>query len=103
MMGTNLTATKCMRPFGPRALMKVGKSGETLAIPNSGSPRLIDRLAPQHYYFRGEGAFSSHRSVNTTGTQLYPLPSLCKRPRAGNKDVCGVAIKTFCLASLASN
>src|SRR6266403_258405 len=57
----------------------------------------------EHYYFCGEGAFSSHRSVNTTGTQLYPLPSLRKRPRAGNKDVCGVAIKTFSLASLASN
>src|SRR5712671_312907 len=70
---------------------------------NSDGPNLTRRLAPQHYYFCGEGAVSSHGSVNTTGTQLYPLPSLCKRPRAGNKDVCGVAIKTFSLASLASN
>jgi hypothetical protein len=96
-MGTNLTATKCMRPFGAKALMNSGKSRETLAIANSHGPGLIYRLAPQHNYF------SSHRSVNTTGTQLYPLPSLCKRPRAGKKDVCGVAIKTFSLASLASN
>src|SRR5258707_15571741 len=70
---------------------------------NSDGPNLTRRLGPQRYYFCGEGAFSSHQSVNTTGTQLYPLPSLCKRPRAGNKDVCGVAIKTFSLASLASN
>src|SRR6266403_1416149 len=61
------------------------------------------RLDPRHYYFCGEGAFSSHRSVNTTGTQLYPFPSLRKRPRAGNNDACGVAIKTFSLASLDSN
>src|SRR5882762_8895034 len=57
----------------------------------------------EHYYFCGEGAFSSHLSVNTTGTQLYPLPSLRKRPRAGNKDVCGAAIKTSSCASLDSN
>src|SRR5258708_35885091 len=100
MMGRNLTATKRMRPFGASALMKVGKARETWAIPNSGGPRLLHRLAPPHYYFCGEGAFSSHRSVNTTGTQLYPFPSLRKRPRAGNKDVCGVALKTFSLASL---
>src|SRR6266852_2280465 len=64
---------------------------------------LTRRLAPQHYYFCGEGAFSSHRSVNTTGTQLYPLPSLRKRPRAGNNNVCGAAIKTSSRASLDSN
>ena len=96
-MGTNLTATKCMRPFGAKALMNTGKSRETLAIANSDGPSLIYRLAPLDNYS------SSQRSVYTPGTQLYPLPSLCKRPRAGNKDVCGVAIKTFSLASLASN
>src|SRR5258708_21587464 len=101
MMGTNLTATKCMRPFGARALMKVGKSRETLAIPNSGGPRLIHRLSLQHYYFCGEGAFSSPSSLNTTRTQLYPLPSLCKRPSGGNKDVCDVLIKAFSFATLA--
>src|SRR6202011_5814067 len=58
---------------------------------------------PQHYYFCGEGAFSSHRSVNTTGTQLYPLLSLRKRPRAGNNDVCGAAINTSSRAGLDSN
>src|SRR5713101_268763 len=66
-------------------------------------PNLTRRLAPQHYYFCGEGAFSSHRSVNTTGTQLYPLPSLRKRPRGGNTDECGSAMITSSRASLDSN
>src|ERR1700676_2725260 len=70
---------------------------------NSHGPNLTRRLAPQHYYFCGEGEFSSHRSVNTTGTQLYPLPSLRKRPRGGNTDECGLAIKTPPPESLGSN
>src|ERR1700730_7286728 len=47
--------------------------------------------------------FSFHWSVNTTGAQLYPLPSLRKRPRGGKNDECGTAIKTSSLASLGSN
>ena len=47
--------------------------------------------------------FSSHRSVNATGAQLYPLPSLRKRPRGGKNDECGTAIKTSSCASLLSN
>src|SRR5258708_29843056 len=47
--------------------------------------------------------FSFHWSVKTTGTQLYPLPSLRKRPRGGKNDECGTAIKTSSLASLGSN
>src|ERR1700730_11353597 len=82
--------------FGGNQLPMAGSS-------NSDGPNLTRRLAPQHYYFCGEGAFSSHRSVNTTGTQLYPLPSWRKRPRAGNNDVCGAAIKTSSRASLDSN
>src|SRR5258707_1967734 len=70
---------------------------------NSDGPNLTRRLATQHYYFCGEGTRSSHRSVNTTGTQLYPLPSLRKRPRGGNTDECGPAIKTSSRASLDSN
>src|SRR5258708_23660995 len=80
-----------------------GKAIANGRIQQFDGPNLTRQLAPQHYYFCDEGAFSSHRSVNTTGTQLYPLPSLCKRPSAGNKDVCGVAIKAFSLPRLASN
>jgi len=76
--------------------MNAGKSRGTLAIANSDSPSLTYRLAPQHNYF------SSHRSVNTTGTQLFPLPSLRKRPSAGD-GVCGPAINTSSRASLGSN
>jgi hypothetical protein len=36
--------------------------------------------------------FSFHWSVKTTGAQLYPLPSLRKRPRGGKNDECGTAI-----------
>src|SRR5713226_3041538 len=46
---------------------------------------------------------SSHRSVNTTGTQLYPPPSLRKRPRGGNTDECGSAMITSSRASFDSN
>ena len=74
--------------------MNTGKSRGTLAIANSDGPSLIYRLAPQHNYF------SSHRSVNITGTQLYPLPSLRKWPRGGNTDECGSAIITSSRASL---
>src|ERR1700758_4071687 len=65
--------------------------------------QLAPSASPQHYYFCGEGALSSHRSVNTTCTQLYPLPSLRKRPMGGNTDECGLAIKTSVPASLGSN
>jgi hypothetical protein len=55
-----------------------------------------DRISlPFYFWF--------HWSVNTTGTQLYPLPSLRKRPRGGKNDECGTAIKTSSLASLGSN
>jgi hypothetical protein len=47
--------------------------------------------------------FSFHWSVNTTGTQLYPLPSLRKRPRGGKNDECGTAIKTSSRTSLGNN
>src|SRR5580704_6538570 len=82
--------------FGGKAWPMAGPS-------NSDGPNLTRRLAPQHYYFCGEGAFSSHRSVNTTDTQLYPLPSLRKRPRGGNTDECGSAMITSSRASLDSN
>src|SRR6185295_13457319 len=41
-------------------------------------------------------------SVNTTGYQLYPLPSVRRRPMAG-KFICGPAINTSSRASLVSN
>ena len=47
--------------------------------------------------------FSFHWSVNTTGAQLYPLPSLRKRPRGGKNDECGTAIKTSSRTSLGNN
>src|SRR6202171_873937 len=53
--------------------------------------------------FRSPCYLSSHLSVNTTGVQLYPLPSLRKRPKGGKNDECGTAIKTSSLASLGSN
>jgi hypothetical protein len=56
-------------------------------------PDLTRCCASQPYYLCGEGAAVFHWSVNTTGAQLYPLPSLCRRPRAG-KFICGPAINT---------
>src|SRR5258708_32581243 len=44
--------------------------------------------------------FSFHWSVKTTGAQLYPLPSLRKRPRGGKNDECGPPIKKSPIPSL---
>src|SRR6266850_4447843 len=65
-------------------------------------PDLTCCCALQPYYLCGEGAAVFHWSVNTTGAQLYPLPSLCRRPRAG-KFICGPAINTSSRASRVSN
>src|SRR6266852_4490214 len=51
MMGANLTATKCMRPFGARALLNAGKSRGTLAIANSDGSSLTYRPAPAALLF----------------------------------------------------
>src|SRR6266446_5051951 len=65
-------------------------------------PDLTCCCAPQPYYLCGEGAAVFHWSVKTTGAQLYSLPSLRRRPRAG-KFICGPAINTSSRASLVSN
>ena len=40
-------------------------------------PDLTWCCAPQAYYLCGEGPAVFHWSVNATGAQLHPLPSLC--------------------------
>ena len=74
----------------PSASAKISRLEDILA--------LSDRISLSLFCY-----FSFHWSVNTTGAQLYPLPSLRKRPRGGKNDECGTAIKTSSLASLRSN